>query len=429
MPTTSRGGPRAQPDLHLIRLDHAFRWVLACIEEVDEVDPTSRLGLLPGQSEPINPPPRPVLTGPEFEQFKSAVMPHRLSLPPPLPPQAKLWPVPDTDFLKAMLLHRQNQGSQAENGVLRACRVHDWLLKAFGDQRLDAWAEAWIEPRDGSCAICLGSGRPIEPLMWGRLLIDYERAMAVSPDDDHHEELGVTIVGRLVFHEILVCSRNLGEEFKTIERTQLPIAVNFTVGEDGDDNCEISWEGRSIAVKLKGRERVNRAMRALAILLRNPDRGIAYQLLDGFMHRDSDTKKQSEEDRKATRDLRQEIKPYSEKLFRQTISLDAAHHKLDVILANKKHEGTSLRVWAEWSPHYRQAVDDALLKPTKFHDLIVEDVRETISHGVNAIREVGADAAADYLNTRIDKRKSVVRFATSALSGGSRRRVRLTRRR
>jgi hypothetical protein len=147
------------------------------------------------------------------------------------------------------------------------------------------------------------------------------------------------------------------------------------------------------------------------------------------MHRDSDTKKQSEEDRKATRDLRQEIKPYSEKLFRQTISLDAAHHKLDVILANKKHEGTSLRVWAEWSPHYRQAVDDALLKPTKFHDLIVEDVRETISHGVNAIREVGADAAADYLNTRIDKRKSVVRFATSALSGGSRRRVRLTRRR
>jgi len=336
-----------------IRLDRAFRWVLVCMEMADGVDSSHRLGLFPGQTEPDEDPRgRPAATGPEFtRRFSSAPQPRRKGLPPLPPPRATVPRVPDSDHLDAMLQDQRDRSAQTQPEEQRVCRVHSWLLKALTCGQIDAWADVWIQPRDGGEPILCERAAQIDAGGWHRLMIDYVRAEASSPEWDHPVELGTTIFGRQQFGDLHLNRIQLSEELTKICKLDLPVSIEVATGEDTVDRCVVCWEGESCTIQLKRKPQISRGMHALAILLRNPDRGVAYHLLDGGPHSDAVTRV-SDVYRSQLAELRKEIYPLAAGLFKQELSLDDAHQTLDTILVQAKYEGPSLRGWAHWSPHY-----------------------------------------------------------------------------
>ncbi|CAH2603765.1 conserved protein of unknown function [Rhodovastum atsumiense] len=179
--------PRNQ-QVRQIQLDDAYRWVLACFEEVDEVEPDMRLGRLPGQVEFDEPPATPVATGPEYSRRfapAAATMPQRVGGPPPVLPRPRTPRVPNAGMLEAMLQDR-GQGQAQTDAEARVCRVHDWLLQVLRAGQISATARGWIQSSNDLPAVECGTPVIVLPKWWDALVLDYFAASA-SARDPHWE--------------------------------------------------------------------------------------------------------------------------------------------------------------------------------------------------------------------------------------------------
>jgi hypothetical protein len=305
---------------------------------------------------------------------------------------------------------------------LRICLAHDWLIRALQDGLIAASGDAWIEPRNGTPTVLLESGAGIEAHLWKQLAVDYALGEAVGRDDNFRAERGLTITGRLVFVDVRLDGGQLEVELRKTMETEPPVEVSITASANGHDAYEIGWEGRMFTIGVERRERVNRAMRAFAILLRNPNESIAYHLLENLSRRDVDTRVQSDADRKKARNLGEEISELSQRLYREEISLAEAHRSIDEILARDENEGPLLRTWAPWAPSYEESAGRIARKPSKAYETVVENVRLSIRLGLKAIHAAGATEAAEYLEKMIIRGRHAARFDPTSSGTPQRRR-------
>jgi hypothetical protein len=421
--------PPADAEPWLIPLADALRWVVACLEEADGVHPASRMGLLPGQVEPQDLPYTPVATGPEYgklftlRELPLRRWPHAQSKGPP--PQPRVPRTPDAEQLALLLLDRDNSLASISDAERRLCTAHDWLHRALCDGGLKASGWELILPRDGGREIQLGRDPGIDASRWVMMDFDYQIEEVRSRDDDHQVKLGRTIVGQQVFTGVELDGRALADALLKIETTAPPVEILLESGTNDQDVCEICWDGKRFRIDLANKGRINRAMRAFVILLRNQNRSVAYHLLDKLKSRDIDTKQQSASTRQKARELGLEIRQHSLSLYDNKISLAEAHRRLDEILARKENEGPSLRSWAPWAPTHGEG-PVAAQEPSASYATVVANARLSIDHGIEAIRYAGASAAADYLDEKIIREDHAARFDPCAIGVRKKRQRRPT---
>ncbi|KAA5609099.1 hypothetical protein [Rhodovastum atsumiense] len=106
----------------------------------------------------------------------------------------------------------------------------------------------------------------------------------------------------------------------------------------GFEFCEIVWKGDSTRLELKRRQALARGVLALVVLLRHPGREVPYELLEGLLWRDVETKQQPQNEREQSIAYREKVQPISRGVFSCKISIDEGCRSLDRILTEIKGE-------------------------------------------------------------------------------------------
>ncbi|MGE4480829.1 hypothetical protein [Acidocella sp.] len=400
--TRTKSEPVYPQPVRPIRLDQAFRWVLAWFEDKDEVPVQQCLGLLPGQDEAMDLPPAPAATGPGYaRRFKPAQMPSRRdgSFKSPVP-IARTPRVPDFEQLTVLLHDREHGNGASSQAELRVCAVHDWLQRIIWTEGTATTAETSIERRNGAGSVRRGR-TPIAAQTWMRMNISYADAEAECIDDDYEVPDDALLIGRPVYKEIELDQDQLYRALCAEFRSERPLDIHVT-DMDGQKKCEVWWRGRVYSFDLGNRaERKERAMRSFEILIQNSGIDISYWLLDLLAGRDVDTGVQSPKARKLKIELAARIRPISQSLYGRQISIFDAHKQLDDVLSEEKYEGHNLWSWATWSPGYEKSNSHTGVSPTPAYKTVAENVQKSLQEGEKLIAERVSDEAAAYLRTRL----------------------------
>ncbi len=401
-----------------LRLDRAFRWVLAWFEDRDDVPVQQRLSLLPGQCEHLEDLPfAPAATGPSYaRRFKVAQMPNRqgggFESPVPITRAPR---VPDFDQLTVLLHDREHGDGASSQAELRACAVHDLLQRIIWTDGIAATAETAIEPRDGAWPVRLGR-TPISAQTWRRMNVSYSDAQAECLDDDYEVPDNALLIGRLVLREIELDQDQLYAALCAEFRSERTLDIHV-IDMDGQKKCEVWWRGRVYSFDLGNRaERKERAMRSFEILIQNSGIDISYWLLDLLAGRDVNTGVQSPKARKLKIELAARIRPISQSLYGRQISIFDAHKQLDDVLSEEKYEGHNLWSWATWSPGYEKSNSPTGVSPTPTYKTVAENVQKSLQEGERLIAERVSDEAAAYLRTRLRRGPISASFKRDAVS-------------
>lgn len=315
-----------------------------------------------------------------------------------------------------MLDDLQTADQEITHAERRVCRIHDWLLGTLQDNRITAWADELIRPEDAGEPIFGASAVLVEPDRWASLEIDYRSAAARSVDYGWSIKRVIEVVGRLILTDLTLDGAQLAAELNTIakpsphSRAMLNTQLVITTGGDGHDECRICHNGESpVTIDLKRCQKIKRAMLAFEILLRNPNKNIAYHLIAVLDWRATNTRKQSKEEWKKSQRLLKDIQPLGKGVYDNAVSLDVAHDNLLKILLVT--EDLSLRTGATWSPDFKKANGTAVRKKrTKAYGRVGEYMRKSLKDGIEAVRKAGATGAAAFLKERIKLGTDVVRF-------------------
>jgi hypothetical protein len=252
----------------------------------------------------------------------------------------------------------------------------------------------------------------VEADTWGRMSFDYQ-STAGRCHDDYEIDRGTTVTGKLRFDNLWLDEDQFGSKLKADFNPHLDPQQRLEIlitGESGRERCTIKWRGSNTTISLRNKERINRAMRSFSILTRNPNQEISHYLLETQAGRGTDTRMQSPAIREKAQRLAEKIRPLAAKLYLAHIPLYEAHKRLDEVLSDDGYEGENLRAWASWSPYYTRKIDGTAVKPSDAHATVAANLQLAVRHGIQAIREAGAEAAAEYLYKNLVLGPYSVRF-------------------
>ena len=385
MPQRPERTSRQPPDGY-IPLDEAFLGILECFEELEGVPLEERMGLLPGQVDAwelhrrgkAEEPHVPEAAGPAYVRrfgVPEGVSPKDGSgmdaslaaeeLVPRSPksyrPSSQLPPklprLPNKEQLEALnedFEFKPELISVHERCLVKADR---WLMEKIKSGVIKMAGDLALNVNNGPVAIEFGAQEISREDIWDEFFI-YNYSDGTAKNERKPIQMNslrpVVGVGRYtncrVFKEDL-CREAGNLDFSSNSDVVVRFYPSIRFFEDSGAYkiCKIWWKDKEYVVDLTGRERVERGLLALAVMLKYSGKPVAHYLLYNLAGRGTETKKQTAAARESAEKLRQEVLPLARDLLNETEDLTSLHLGLEKILCQKGREDVVLKSWADWN--------------------------------------------------------------------------------